>query len=304
MREQEKSLQKAMRIFEALAGVDEELLDACNQQEVQGKKAIPFGKYGRIVAACFCLVVAGVLLWTASVTGGFRSAKSWDSEAVSKVEQMSDSFSKGEVMEEGLKENCGVQEESVFDQELEAAQWELSEQSCATSVPVDKREKLNLQTARQLDIYGAFIPGKLPQGYSFESGYRIQNPTTKETTGVCLNWTKGLDCISWIVKKADGKDVLCIDPGDREAYDVNLYEIPYADTVPEEYRETFHNPVFKEKELSLELVKSRMKVVQDAGDTDTPRGNFSVFYEEGILVEFRGDGTAEEIWNLFTSLQD
>ena len=41
----------------------------------------------------------------------------------------------------------------------------------------------------------------------------------------------------------------------------------------------------------------------DSGDTDTPRGNFAVLYSDGVLVEFSGRGTAEEIWNMFEGLE-
>ena len=79
---------------------------------------------------------------------------------------------------------------------------------------------------------------------------------------------------------------------------LSLYDIPYAETVPEEYRVCFDNPIFMQKDISLDLVQSRMKVVADAGDTGTPRGNFSIIYPEGILLDFNGDGTAEEIWEM------
>ena len=45
-----------------------------------------------------------------------------------------------------------------------------------------------------------------------------------------------------------------------------------------------------------------MKSYDDQGDTDTPRGNFSVLYEGGVLIRFSGRGTAEEIWEMFCSM--
>ena len=56
------------------------------------------------------------------------------------------------------------------------------------------------------------------------------------------------------------------------------------------------------KDFNLEIVKSRMKSYDDQGDTDTPRGNFSVLYEGGVLIRFSGRGTAEEIWEMFSSM--
>ena len=45
-----------------------------------------------------------------------------------------------------------------------------------------------------------------------------------------------------------------------------------------------------------------MKSYDDAGDTDTPRGNFSVLYPDGVVVRFNGRGTAQEIWEMFCSM--
>lgn len=45
-----------------------------------------------------------------------------------------------------------------------------------------------------------------------------------------------------------------------------------------------------------------MCVYGDAGDTDTPRGDFSILFSDGILVRFSGEGTAEQIWEMFSSM--
>lgn len=93
-----------------------------------------------------------------------------------------------------------------------------------------------------------------------------------------------------------------VDIARAETYDVRLYEIPYGETVPEEYREVFQDPVFAMEDLSLEVIRSRVVSYQDRGDTATPRGNFRVLYPEGVLVRFNGRGTPEEIWEMFCSM--
>jgi hypothetical protein len=93
-----------------------------------------------------------------------------------------------------------------------------------------------------------------------------------------------------------------VDIAKEETYNVHLYEIPYASSVPDEIRLMFNSPIFREEDMSLEVVRARMKSVSDAGDTDTPRGDFSVLYDEGILVAFDGRGSAEEIWNMYLSI--
>ena len=94
-----------------------------------------------------------------------------------------------------------------------------------------------------------------------------------------------------------------VDMAKAETYDEYLYDIPHAETVPEEYRDIFDNPVCAWEDFSLEFVQKRMIAREDAGDTDTPRGNFSVLYPDGTVVYFSGRGTAEEIWDLFDSIK-
>ncbi len=57
---------QAIKLFEALSGVDEELLERCNQKANRKSTAVyrMFGKYGRAVAACVCLIVAGAAAWS------------------------------------------------------------------------------------------------------------------------------------------------------------------------------------------------------------------------------------------------
>ena len=63
-------------------------------------------------------------------------------------------------------------------------------------------------------------------------------------------------------------------------------------------------PVFAREDFSLEMIESRMISYSDSGDTDTPRGNFRVLGSGGVLVQFSGRGTAEEIWEMFCSMED
>lgn len=60
---------QALKLFEALADVDEELLERCNRRRRQKnamvcRRAL---KYGKTMAACVCLIVVGALSW-----GGYR----------------------------------------------------------------------------------------------------------------------------------------------------------------------------------------------------------------------------------------
>jgi len=62
--------EKAMKLFEALSGVDPELLERCGGTSLEKKKKVKgmiFQRYGRAMAACICLLAVGALSW-----GGYR----------------------------------------------------------------------------------------------------------------------------------------------------------------------------------------------------------------------------------------
>lgn len=173
--------------------------------------------------------------------------------------------------------------------------------------PAPAEKKLTAAEAGQVEILGAYVPTRLPAGYVFESaGYVAgEGEAADALTGqgrLMLTWRKGMDSIRLCIERTDGA-VETADVGKPKSYDERLYEIPYGDTVPEEYRKTFLAPVFAKDDFSLEIVRSRViSYSGDGGDTATPRGNFSVLYD-GVLVQFNGRGTPEEIWEMFASMQ-
>ncbi len=196
-------------------------------------------------------------------------------------------------------------EEAVPEKERsqdEACQEELSAESTndLTSCKSLEGTKLTEEAARSMEGLGEFIPGKLPQGYAFESACCYSgNPETS----LGITWTRGMDSIMLYLSAPETVPA-SVDISKPETYDERLYEIPHAETVPQEYRESMNDPVFAWEDMSLEVVRSRVVAREDAGDTDTPRGNFSVLYSNGVVLRFNGRGTAEEIWELLCSCVD
>lgn len=164
--------------------------------------------------------------------------------------------------------------------------------------PIDQSQKLTESQARSDKDLGGYVPTALPQGYAFESASRT---TDQEEANLNLCWCRGMDSIMlFLSRPAQLPDT--VDVTRTEIYDERLYEIPYGETVPREYWEIFQDPVFAAEDLTLEIIKSRMKSYDDKGDTDTPRGNFRVLYPDGTVARFSGRGTAEEIWDMFCSI--
>lgn len=350
MSKQEKQMTGAMRIFEALSGVDEELLIRC---EDEAKKKVPIWYYGKVVAACLCFVLMGALLWgtrtimkTAENASGSASmapaaaAEAAMEEAACEAETALDGVvgqrdtttetdsgnvvgeagnsnsSLADVITESKVEDAGVAKQESIKQEstnseiagLEAitdlsnSKENATEDTILEGAPLDKRRKLSLEDAKTVAVLGEYVPNVIPAGYIFENAWLTEKSTTLDAERVTLCWVNGMDDIHITISYA-ARDIVTVDVSKTETYDVHQYEIPYASTVPQEYRTIFNNPVFAAEDFTQDIVERRMKSVADAGDTATPRGNFGVLYESGVLVEFNGDGDAESIYAMILSLE-
>lgn len=114
-------------------------------------------------------------------------------------------------------------------------------------------------------------------------------------------WTKGYDQLSWQVSFFGEEDAArCVRAGEPEKYDLRLYPIPRAQSVPDELREVVNDPVFDAEELTPELVQTRAYRVDEQGDSNGWRMRFSVRYDDRLVtVQTKG---IEPSW-LFARLQ-
>jgi len=87
---------------------------------------------------------------------------------------------------------------------------------------------------------------------------------------------------------------------DTKNYDMSLYPLPLAQSVPEDLWEIVSDPVFLAEELTLNVVEKRAYTAGEAGDSSNPRMNFSVRFGD-YLVTVRAKGV-EPKW-IFAQLQ-
>ena len=107
-------------------------------------------------------------------------------------------------------------------------------------------------------------------------------------------WSRGLDDLTWVIEPYREDDAhLLTSVNDKENYDLSLYPIPRADSVPDELRDIVNDPIFEAEELTLEAVYCRAYKVNDAGDTDGWRMKFSVKYGD-VIVSVRTKGVEPE----------
>lgn len=337
---------EAMRIMEALSGVDEELLARC---EAAGRRTGKTGKqsgYARRYlgrcAAALVLAAVGIVSWKGfqvsrdmlgdnSMTGGSPEAVSMENFGQDVGGDLKSGWGLNlEILPEEMPEMNGIEgavtkseEKSAFDSAesdgLAPESGDITDytrafaESLITGCPMEPAKKsLTEEEARQVEILGDYVPVKLPAGYVFESaayragaGRQDDEEVNSEGQGrLTVCWSRGMDGIVLSIWQADGDAVKTVDVRKAETYDERLYEIPYGESVPAEYREDFLNPVFAKDDFSLEIVRSRViSYSGDSGDTATPRGCFSVLYD-GVMVSFNGRGTPEEIWEMFASMAE
>lgn len=308
----EEKKKVALKIMEVLSEVDEELL-ARSEQEKKLHSARRWNRFGKLAAACLCVVVVGAASYGAmNLRNGNEAAGS--TQRMESMPANEDSVNRQEAMPEDLGIASGerapadgsegavtnntatIKETEEPMQNAASAEVQADVEGC-DQLPQDSRE-VTQEEAYAAEPCGGYLPLSLPEGYIYENG--ILN----EESGILfVTWTKGMDYISLTVSKEESP-VLLTDISRPELYDVNLYEIPYGDTVPREYWQTFNDPVFRQEDLTLELVQMRMKTVEDSGDTDTPRGDFSILYEGGMLVRFNGCGTPQSIYDMLASIPE
>lgn len=321
--------QSALRLLEALSGIDGELLERSGttatgeniaqkneNEEVtkvsENRKRLRSGVYYRnAIAACIGLVVVGALSWNAlrpiwtpkgagsSLNGAAEDsgdgaenqsayaieAQSEDCPAVTAEDTdggLGEEEAAGDIIENFKKDietggrDGGGADDSLTDSENEMERLE----SDSSENPNEQKDsdknvmstaspkmELTEAEARNIAVIGTFIPDDIPKGYTFESAYLDGQGR------VTVIWHNGMDSILINVSQMD----------------------------PENYK-VVDNSVFLWEDMSLEIVNSRMRSAGDTDDTDTPRGNFSVLYPEGVMLYFNGRGTAEEIWDMLSSV--
>ena len=314
----------ALRILEAVSGVDEELLERCGM-----RRRKPLWRMGRAWAACLGLLVIGAISWY-----GLRVI------APKGAADNADGGVSGGAMDEGFNTSAFAPEAAFMEEKEEAAVDDVTEetagrgaekfredstdalssdevggmeqQSMMSQEPSDKEGQMvdrnsadiarTEEDARGWMPLGAYLPQDLPEGYRVGSA-----SINLESQSVSMTWLRGMDHITISVSSVEPGTVETVDVSRPETYDKRLYEVPYAETVPREYWATVDDPVFDfsdmDSETGLELMRSRMVTYDDAGDTDTPRGIFSVLIEGDVLLHFNGRGTPEEIWDMLCSIK-
>ena len=145
--------------------------------------------------------------------------------------------------------------------------------------------------------FGAYLPTDVPADWQTEGFTRYRDQDEDSLSGL---WTSGYDSLRWTVSRLTDESRI-VDVSCPEQYDLSLYPIPRAESVPEALWEMVNNPIFRIEDLTLELVYARAYTVEDAGDSSAYRMRFSVLYGDTV-VEVSTKGVSPE-W-LWQQLKD
>lgn len=168
------------------------------------------------------------------------------------------------------------------------------EQDLAESCLLKEETKtLTWEAAREDAVYGRYVDVHIPEGYEFTSGSRT-------ASGLRLIWSKGTEEITVSCRQADESvsDWL-VDVDDPREYDLGLYTIPLAESVPQELIQKVSNATFYADQVSLQIVEARSYQMEEQGDEALWRTQIGILYSGNVLVDIRSKGPSpEEIYAL------
>ena len=314
MSEREKR-EGAMRIFEALSGVDEQYLEVCEREaggqaaDSRGKKVIPFAglarfsrKYGKFVAAALVFGVVGAgYLGMHSLRMGKEASMSTNMAIADQEVQQAEGQSNGMAYSSGmLQGEAAAKADSSVEEMPEAVPeptWEAAlEAAPEVAVSGDSSDESMLKDNVQDQVNSVDRNAGVVQS----SNSRNQEKTVPDVYAyVPKVWPRG--CVTeqqWIANKeaqsesSQYLEVSGSDPDRQETFTLRIMDLgeqmPGADRIGKTYMEA----EFDESCVAKELASGA--------------GDFGVIYQRGehyVLVRFIGSGDAKEVWEMMASIR-
>lgn len=208
-------MEAALRLMEALGGVDEKLLERSEAETGKRKgMRIPFSRISRVCAAAVCLMVLGTAAFqlknlgekTASSTGGMEeiaAAQNTDGEEVTAAEAEAEDAgmdTRETATTTGTADGTGADAVAPDSADTEAAKPAESMQTESAKSGENWQQDNARQTLEE------YLPTKIPEGYTKEA----QNCGTGEgdTETLLAEWSSDAGMLRFrIVQAADASDI-------------------------------------------------------------------------------------------------
>lgn len=165
-------------------------------------------------------------------------------------------------------------------------------------IPVWRSESLTEAQARAEEGFGSYLPQTVPDGYTFSGAHRELG---EDRDWMSASWMDAAyQGLFLTVNKLDRQNGL-VHAWETEQYDRRLYynkiTNPDAPQVPEEYWESWSDPLFYADELTWEMIEARIW----AGD-DCLHADFRLLYPDGSVLCVDASGDREQLQELLSFL--
>lgn len=169
-------------------------------------------------------------------------------------------------------------------------------------IPELRDEQVSLSEARSDPDFGEYLPISVPVPFRFDNARRFIN---QETNSLMTFWgADRAESIRWFVSMPTEHDIAhIVSVHEHEKYDLSLYSIPWAFSVPDEFHYYFQSPVFLAEELTIDVIRART-VWESSRSGATPgwqTSQFSVLYDNVLLTVSMNGVSPEQIWNMITA---
>lgn len=303
----------AIRLFEAMSGVDENYLAASEDyKQVKPKGMIVFmHKYGKGMAAVLCLAVLGagyvsiqsVQKVANSDMAAMDCAPAASMEARQECYEAEEPARMEEAAEEGMPDgdmltdnalNGAVSGSSASEyKEIGAGQdgakpeTEMQKNSITAEVTMSESaredgfdsavEEMTLEETRKLAVVGQYIPQNWPEDEGVTKVFTSKNVTENGSKNVYLFWTSNTT---------------------EDVYIVAIENL--GAKLRESVQEKLGKSIIQAEDFSKEFIVANGEPVGE--DSDVIDADFAVLHNTGseyVLVYFMGNGPVEQIWSLF-----
>ncbi len=162
-------------------------------------------------------------------------------------------------------------------------------------VPVWRSEALDETQAYADASFGAYLPRALPEGYAFSDAWREQG---EDRDWLSVNWLDGWNGqLNMTLSHPETVSAL-VHADQPEAYVWDYYGAEKPD-VPEQYFETWTEPVFYRDEVTPEVLFSRIHGTDEAGSCTA---RFGIREADGTLLRIYASADRATLQTLLTAL--
>lgn len=326
---------QAMKLFEALSGVDEELLERC-ERRVQRKSTVGyrlFGKYGRAIAAAFCLIAVGAAAWSGYrfVTGSYAPDASGSNGAAAQLSDMEQSL---------LTADEGDRSEAAPSAGMTGSDMALSDGAAGGGAMTGSEADGIREDAASAEAASAETQQEVMQSaQGAEDGSGSVPSTDNSPASPAENGVSEMESAAEKMEAMRIKESEIMDSREQILWEEAIALKPFADHIPtvlpggyeplsarrSTLPDSWNNVIYKWSEgehiLSLSMTLSTVKTGEDIEKEDgvneylakdfrrelipEPLDGqilFTLYYSDGMRIDFAGYITVDEMWDMVESV--